>query len=484
MLSLGIDLSEDRVDLTLLRETFRSPLLKAKARFYLPQGAGTLDERRQYCAEKVRQFIKENDARRAVVIVGLPRRYFLMRHMMVPTVSHEDVNRIMHFEADQHIPWNIDDVYFDTIAPPVIPAAGAMEILFVAVKKEVLSDLLEPIRLAELQPAVVDSSTFAAATAYLQAEKRNEEQTAFVEIGEATAVISLLGPTNLKYTRTFSIAQLMEIGATRDRSSAEALAEGISHEIWVLTQSSIAEPGMRDIDELVVTGPGTASAELVERLEERMGLTALLFAPMSEQAEIRPEEAADMARSTCLALRGLARQGKGLNLLPPKLRAVRRDYGPYLAAGLALLILLQMGLLYSHHFYSQQLRRDALEATIEQLKPQVEKVVELEEKVEELEKRVDEMKEIDKGSSPRIALLKDLTQRIPTDAWLQSLQLRGKKLTLRLQGDPGLNLPVILEQSPFLADLKLRSSTEQQVNLEATVVAPGSAEELSPEEEE
>ena len=73
MLSLGIDLSEEKMDLTLLRDSFRGPRLKAKARFYLPQGETTVAERRQYCAQKLRQFVIENSAQSAEVVVGLPR---------------------------------------------------------------------------------------------------------------------------------------------------------------------------------------------------------------------------------------------------------------------------------------------------------------------------------------------------------------------------------------------------------------------------
>ena len=167
MLSLGIDLSEEKMDLTLLKDSLRGPRLKSKARFYLPQGETSAAERRQYCGQKLRQFVQENKAKGAEVVVGLPRRHFLMRNITIPSVRPEDVNRIMRYEADRHMPFDVNQVYFDTICPESYQGPGTTDILFVAIRKQTMDELLETVRIAGLRPSVVDISSFASATAYL-----------------------------------------------------------------------------------------------------------------------------------------------------------------------------------------------------------------------------------------------------------------------------------------------------------------------------
>jgi Tfp pilus assembly PilM family ATPase len=479
MLSLGIDLSEEKMDLTLLRESLRGPRLKAKARFYLPQGETTLAERRQYCAQKLRQFVAENRAPGAQIVVGLPRRHFLMRNLTIPSVRPEDVNRIMRYEADRHIPFEIGQVYYDTMAPESYQGPGSMDILFVGIRRQTMDELLEPVRIAGLRASVVDVSTFSSATTYLDRTQNRDATVAFVEIGEATLILSLLSGGRMRYSRAYALARMMQQHAD-NADPAASLAAQIAHELETLVHSAAMEPGEKHIDQLVVSGPGASSPQLVDSLETRLGLEAQLWAPLGKRAnqssgkspDLSSEEAADMCRATSLALRGLSRSARGMNMLPEEQRIVRKDYGPHLAASLAALILLQAVMLYAHGLWVKTLESAALQQQVAELMPHADAVSQLRSELEALQTRSEELKKIEQTLPPRIALLAELTQHIPKEAWIFYMQIQKDELRLQVRSDPGLQIATRIGQSPYFRDAKLTQSTSEQLNIQATIQNP------------
>jgi Tfp pilus assembly PilM family ATPase len=485
MLSLGIDLSEEKMDLTLLRDGVRGPRLKSKARFYLPQGETTIAERRQYCAQKLRQFVQENSARSAEVVVGLPRRHFLIRNIVIPSVRREDVNRIMRYEADRHIPFEVSQVYFDTVCPDTVRGAGTIDILFVAIRRQTMDELLEPVRFAGLRLAAVDVSTFASATAYLDRTGKSEGAVAFVEIGEATVIISLLSAGQMRTSRAHSLAEMLQRGGS-EQDPATTLAEGIAREIEAMAYSPAMEPGEKDLAQLVVTGPGSSNPELVAGLEKLLGLEALLYAPLGQRKDLSAEEAADMSRATSLALRGLSRSIQGLNFLADDQRIVRKNYGPHLAAALALIVILQLGILYGHSLYVKKLRADALEARVAELLPHADKINDMKAEIDALQARVDELKVLERSTVPRIVLLSELTRLLPKEAWIEYMHVQNAAMTLKVKSDPGLQIAGRLSQSPYIVDPKLTNQLSDSLTIDSTLQTPdkgaGEANGAQPEE--
>jgi Tfp pilus assembly PilM family ATPase/Tfp pilus assembly protein PilN len=471
MLSLGIDLSEEKMDLTLLRDSLRGPRLKAKARFYLPQGETSPAERRQYCGQKLRQFVQENSARGAEVVVGLPRRHFLLRNIAIPAVRREDVNRIMRYEADRHIPWEVGQVYYDTVCPEPVRGAGSMDILFVAIRKQTMDELLEPVRLAGLRLTAIDVSTFASATAYLDRAGKSDGPTAFVEIGEATILLSVLSGGQIRTSRAHSIARMLP-QAEEAPDAAATLAEAIARELQAMAHSPAMEPGEKSFTHLVVTGPGSSNPDLVGHLEKLLELEALLYAPLGQRKDLSAEEAADMSRATSLALRGLSPSMQGLNFLPEEQRVVRKDYGPHLAAALVVLLLLQLGILYGHGIYVRRLQLQALEARVAELLPAADKINEIKNEIDTLSSRADDIKNLELSTVPRIVLLSEVVRTLPKETWVEYLRVQGNALTLKVRGDPGLQIASRLAQSYYILDPKLTNQTNDTLSIDATLQIP------------
>jgi type IV pilus assembly protein PilM len=76
-------------------------------------------------------------------------------------MSEEDAREAIYWEAEQHVPFDIDDITLDfQILQPDI-GAGQMELLLVAAKKEMIQGWAELIRDAGYRPAIIDVASFA-----------------------------------------------------------------------------------------------------------------------------------------------------------------------------------------------------------------------------------------------------------------------------------------------------------------------------------
>ena len=86
----------------------------------------------------------------------------IIRTVTMPTMTEFELEGQIEFEADQHIPYDIDDVYLDfQILGPVPEDETQMEVVLAACKREVVEDYQLVLNEAGLTPKVVDCAVFA-----------------------------------------------------------------------------------------------------------------------------------------------------------------------------------------------------------------------------------------------------------------------------------------------------------------------------------
>ena len=106
------------------------------------------------------QKIKTND-----VATGVSGNAVIVKKISLPQMSSEELAESIHWEAEQYIPFDIQDVALDY---EVIEGGGGgnMDVLLVAVKKDKISDYTSAISQAGKNPAVVDVDVFALQNCY------------------------------------------------------------------------------------------------------------------------------------------------------------------------------------------------------------------------------------------------------------------------------------------------------------------------------
>ncbi|GGR47407.1 pilus assembly protein PilM [Deinococcus seoulensis] len=157
----------------------------------------------QAVATELKNLLAEHRITTRYAVTAVPNQVAVTRNIMVPRMERKDLQEAIKWEAERYIPYPIDDVSldFDLLDDlSTIPEDGQMEVVIAAAPTEAIARQIEVLRLAGLEPTVVDLKSFAS----LRALRGNL-------LGEHLTKSTLTG-TN--YTEAGEVALVMEIGAS------------------------------------------------------------------------------------------------------------------------------------------------------------------------------------------------------------------------------------------------------------------------------
>jgi len=108
----------------------------------------------QECAEKA-------DLPKEPVATAVSGRAVIVKKIVMDKMSEDDAREAIFWEAEQHVPFDIDDITLDFQILNDDIGAGQMEILLVAAKKDMVQTQAELIRDAGFSPMVIEVASFA-----------------------------------------------------------------------------------------------------------------------------------------------------------------------------------------------------------------------------------------------------------------------------------------------------------------------------------
>jgi type IV pilus assembly protein PilM len=121
-------------------------------------------------AEAIRRVFESNKAFKAKdVCASLSGNAVIVKKITLPVMTESELAESIYWEAEQYIPFDIQDVNLDyqILDPGTGPEArGSMDVLLVAAKKEKIGDYTSVIAQAGRTPVIVDVDAFALQNAY------------------------------------------------------------------------------------------------------------------------------------------------------------------------------------------------------------------------------------------------------------------------------------------------------------------------------
>ena len=93
--------------------------------------------------EAVRQLIKEHGVSATKVICAVPGRAVIMKKIQMPRQTDEELETNIEFEANNVIPENLANVNLDYQVLKLLDGGNKMEVLLVAVKKDIVNSYAE-----------------------------------------------------------------------------------------------------------------------------------------------------------------------------------------------------------------------------------------------------------------------------------------------------------------------------------------------------
>jgi type IV pilus assembly protein PilM len=143
--------------------------------------------------EAIRTLRAATGAQAEQVITAVPGPAVIVKKVILPAVTGAQVEAAVLAEAGHLIPDSLDNVNLDYQVIDAIEDGNKMEVLVVAVKREIINSYTDTIRAAGLEPVVVDVDYFALENMFEHNYDPAEGQpTALVNIGARYSSINIL----------------------------------------------------------------------------------------------------------------------------------------------------------------------------------------------------------------------------------------------------------------------------------------------------
>jgi len=118
----------------------------------------------------------------------------IVKRITLPKMTTPELSQSIKFEAEQYIPFDINDVNIDfQILGPSTQEQGQMDVVLVAVKKSLIQDYVSVVKEAGLTPEVIDVDAFALGNVFeLNYNLEEYRNVALVNIGASKTNINIV----------------------------------------------------------------------------------------------------------------------------------------------------------------------------------------------------------------------------------------------------------------------------------------------------
>lgn len=240
----------------------------------------------------------------------------IIRTVTMPTMTEFELETQIEFEADQHIPYDIDDVYLDfQILGKVLEDDTQMEVVLAACKREVIEDYQLVLNEAGLTPTCVDCAVFTLENAAeLLPEETGQEASdalvdsrdvrthALVNIGANLININILQNGQMAFVRdqfyggnnlteeiqkshgiSYQAADQMkqENFSGIKTEALEGFYVGLTSELVRSLDFYTASHAEHPVQRLLLSGGSSLIPGLANELEQRLGIEAQVLNPLS-----------------------------------------------------------------------------------------------------------------------------------------------------------------------------------------------------------
>src|SRR5262245_5367697 len=261
--------------------------------------------------DAVRALFDRMNIKQKEVALAISGNALIIKKIYVPAMTPEELEEQVPWEAEHHIPFNKNDVEIDYQVLGGKNAAGQMELLLVAAKKEVVADYAAVAREASLNPVVVDVAAFAVQNGFEATYGQPSQTVVLVNVGASLSNINIMAAGVSAFTRdvttggnVFTDDIKRQLGISGEEAEALKVAySGGEHRndvgrLLTHTAQQMAGEFQKSIDFFLSSHPDTSIARIY--LSGGSARVPQLASAMEQRARV-PVEIMDPFRSVTYA---------------------------------------------------------------------------------------------------------------------------------------------------------------------------------------
>jgi len=339
---IGVDIGSSAVKLVQLKESKGVYRLQAYGVKKLP-GEAIVDNAimdSTAVVDAVSELLAETKVKVKNVATSISGHSVIIRKISLPTMPEDELEKSIQYEAEQYIPFEINEVFLDFQILGTDPEdPSQMKVLLVAAKKDFVNDYLAVFREAGLNPVVVDIDGFATQNMFeANYGLGDEEVFGLVNMGASAININIIKGGESVFTRDIqtggnSINEELQkrLGLTEEdaeRAKLGVSVDGVNpatlKEIIADTAGNIAQEVQRSLDffsatsadervqKVFLAGGVSKMKAVAESLQSRLGIPIEVVDPFKGiVASAKDEEELAKVGPTLSVALGLAMRRVG-----------------------------------------------------------------------------------------------------------------------------------------------------------------------------
>lgn len=335
---IGVDIGTSSIKVCQLKEARKGFVLAKMGVVDLPHQAivdGQVMEE-SHVVEALSRVIKDSKVRGKNIALSISGQAVIIRKITMPLMDATQLADHLQWEAEQHIPFDIKDVYVDHEVLSRRPEAAEMDVLLVAAKREEVDGYVKIAKAAKLKPLTVDVDAFCVQNLFeINRGLPSDSTVSLINVGAHLASINIISAGVSTFTRdiahggyqitdqlhkqlgmTFEEAELLKLDFARAKGIPEAIrvmesvCDNIAGEIQRSLDFYLATSGDGEIAKIYLTGGvsnlGSLSSAIGRR--SRVAVEALQpFEAIAVESDINQDvlraRAAQLSVSLGLSLR-------------------------------------------------------------------------------------------------------------------------------------------------------------------------------------
>jgi type IV pilus assembly protein PilM len=269
-------------------------------------------------AETVRAVIDSVGIKKTDVVAAVGGHDVIVKPIPMDRMSESDAREVIRWEAEQHVPFDMENVHLDFQILDPEGKGPQMKVLLVAAKRELIENRMSLLSDAGIQPAIIDVDAFAIHNAFEHNyPDAKAGLVALVNIGHETTNVNLIkdGAPILVRDVPFGSRRLREAlqrerGFTADHAENLLQGRGSADDIRSLLDERVdelavgieraaafivAQSGGEGIGRVFLSGGGAAIPGMVQALGNRLGVRTEVASPL-KRVGVRP----DVMQSTAI----------------------------------------------------------------------------------------------------------------------------------------------------------------------------------------
>lgn len=226
--TLGLDIGSHAIKLVELSGSEGNRTVRRIGSARLPKGViseGMIKEP-EFLTDTLKVLLKNLEPRIKRASVSIAGYSVIVKRITVPYATERDIEDNLAVEAENYVPFEIDEVYLDFhIIPTAIPSKeNTSEIFLVVAKKEIVDAYASALQSAGLVPSVVDVDTFALGNTFECVYGTQQDYaTAIIDIGATKACCTVMYRGQSLFTRDVPIGGSQLSDAIQENVGLESL---------------------------------------------------------------------------------------------------------------------------------------------------------------------------------------------------------------------------------------------------------------------